>query len=174
MTWLPSLLLALIAACAAWVAFQQWVVARQKLNHDLFDRRFAVYTATENYLVACLNRNGGSRGDTGAFYEATRPAPFLFDKDINEFLALVMKHSINIQIFSEHVEMSHLPGWQKHMDIYHASEQWSGEAFGTLAARFQASLNLSNTTPFSVIKIVSMPDAQALRNKAIEVLKTPR
>lgn len=173
MSWLPPFLLAFIAACAAWVAFQQWVIARQKLNHDLFDRRFAVYIAAEKYLAACLNRNGGTQEDTGAFYEATKPAPFLFDNDINEFLALIMKHSINIQIFSKYVEKPEVPEWQNYMNIYHTSQQWAGEAFGTLSRRFQASLNLSDTTPFSVTKIISIPDAQGLRDKITSALSTP-
>jgi hypothetical protein len=56
--WFPQLLLAIIAACAAWIAFQQWVTARLKLNHDLFERRFAVYVATQEHIVFCLNSIG--------------------------------------------------------------------------------------------------------------------
>ena len=170
MSWVPPLLLALIAACAAWVAFQQWVVARQKLNHDLFDRRFAVYTAAEKYLVACLNRNGGTQEDTSISYQEIKAAPFLFDKSVNDFLALIMKHSINIQVFGKHVEMTHIPDWQKHMDTYHASQQWVGEAFGSLNSVFQQSLNLSTTIPFPVIPIASVPNAEALRKKALATL----
>lgn len=166
MTWLPPFLLAIAAACAAWIAFQQWVVARQKLNHDLFDRRFAVYVAAERYLVACLNQNGGgTTEDTNAFYEATKTAPFIFDKDINDFLALILKHSVNIQMFSKYVEKSHLPDWQKYMNIYHTSQEWAADAFGSLIGKFQSSMNLSNMTPFSVTEIVPMPDAQALRDR---------
>jgi hypothetical protein len=164
-TWFQPLLIAFIAGCAAWVALQQWVVARLKLNHDLFERRFAVYTATQEYLVACLNRSGGTHEDTGAFYQATRAAPFLFEKDVNEFLALLMRHSVDIQVFSKHVDMSHLPDWQKHIEILHTSEQWAGEHFGKLSSIFRPSLNVSEVIPFPLRKIISIPDPQALRDK---------
>ena len=48
MSWFPQTLLAFIAACAAWIAFQQMAIARQKLNHDLFERRFIVYMAVRD------------------------------------------------------------------------------------------------------------------------------
>ena len=165
MSWIPPLLLAFIAACAAWVAFQQWAVARLKLNHDLFDRRYDVFVATQDYLVACLNRDGGTQEDTGAFYHATKAAPFLFDKEINEFLADVMKHSVNIQIFGRHVSQPMLPDWQKHMDIYHKSQEWAADAFASIVPKFQPSLNLSNITPFSIGQIVTIPEGKALRDK---------
>lgn len=160
-----SWLLAFIAACAAWVAVQQWAVARQKLNHDLFERRFTVFVATQNYLATCLNRDGGTQEDTGIFYEATRAAPFLFDKEINAFLADVMKHSINIQVFGKHVDKPQLPEWQKYMDICHKSELWAGDAFAGLVSRFQPALYLSNITPFSLGEIVTIPDGRVLRDK---------
>jgi hypothetical protein len=50
MNWIIQTLLAAFAACitasTTWIAFQQMAIARQKLNHDLFDRRFAIYTPT--------------------------------------------------------------------------------------------------------------------------------
>lgn len=165
MSWVTSLLLAVIAACAAWVAFQQWVVARLKLNHDLFERRFAVFVATQNYLVACLNRDGGTYEDTGAFYEATRAAPFLFDKDINEFLAAVMKHSVNIQVFGKHIDKLTLRDWQKFMDIYHNSQEWAGEAYASITQRLQPTLSLSNINPFSIGQFIPIPDGKVLRDK---------
>jgi hypothetical protein len=54
--WLKVLgpfLLAIVVAVATW-KFQEWQVrlAKQKLRHDLYDRRFAIYLAFEELLLA--------------------------------------------------------------------------------------------------------------------------
>jgi hypothetical protein len=57
MTIVTSALLALVALIGACVALQQMLIARTKLNSDLFDRRFAVYSATRIYIVAMLRNS---------------------------------------------------------------------------------------------------------------------
>jgi hypothetical protein len=159
------LLLAVIAVCAAWIAAQQMLIARQKLNHDLFDRRFAVFAATQNHLVLCLNRDGGTQEDTAVFYEAIRAAPFLFKKDINDFLAQVMKYSADLQIFGKHMKNPSLPDYQRYTEIHDEAQLWTTDAYANIVSRFQPSMNLLNVKPFSMNDIVSIPDAQMLRDK---------
>jgi len=50
---LGPLLLAVVVAIATW-QFQKWQIrlAKQKLRHDLYDRRWAIYVAFEELLVA--------------------------------------------------------------------------------------------------------------------------
>ena len=165
MSWFPQLLLAIIAGCGVWIAAQQMLIARQKLNHDLFERRFAVYAATQNYFVACLNREGGTHEDMSAFYESTKAAPFLFNKDINEFLSEVMKRSIEMQVFGEYKDRPTVPDYQNFLDTYRKAQLWIGREYERLTPRFQQSLNLSNIRPFPVNEIVSIPDVQILRDK---------
>lgn len=168
MSWFVALI---VGAVGAWIAFLQWVTAREKLNHDLFDRRFAVFKATQDYLVTCLNSDGGTTDDTSAFYQATRPAPFLFDKEINDFLLEVMKFSINVQVFGKDTGNTALPEHQSYLDLYHKSQLWIAEAHGNITAKFQPSMNLSNIGPFSRKDIVPIPDVQMLREKITSALK---
>jgi hypothetical protein len=170
-SWFPQLLLAIVAGCGVWIAAQQMLIARQKLNHDLFERRFAVYAATQNYFVACLNREGGTHEDTRAFYEATRAAPFLFDKKVNEFLSEVMERSIAMQVFGKYRDRPTVPDYQNFLDTYHKAQLWIAGEYEKLTSRFQPSLNLSNIRPFSMNEIVSIPDVQILRDKITETFK---
>jgi hypothetical protein len=50
---LGPLLLAIVVAVATW-QFQKWQVrlAKQKLRHDLYDRRLAIYVAFQELLIA--------------------------------------------------------------------------------------------------------------------------
>jgi hypothetical protein len=165
------MLLAVITLCAVWIAAQQMLIARQKLNHDLFDRRFAVFTATQAYLVVCLSRDAGTQQDTEAFYAATRAAPFLFKKDINDFLALVMKYSIDIQVFGRHLNNPSLPDYQKFVDLHHKGQLWAADAYSNIVAKFHPSMNLLNLKPFPMAEIVSIPDAQTLRDRITATFK---
>jgi hypothetical protein len=49
---LLSPIVTLLVSCAlAFIAWQQWQVARNKLRLDLFDRRYRVYDATRKFLT---------------------------------------------------------------------------------------------------------------------------
>lgn len=67
------------------------LIARQKLNHDLFDRRFAVFLATRDYMTAVLGQAEDLNRKTSTFHGAIAPAPFLFDTDITDFVQEVEK-----------------------------------------------------------------------------------
>jgi hypothetical protein len=47
---LQALAVPVIAGVGAWVALQQMYLARVKLQHDLFDRRYAVFQAVVSFM----------------------------------------------------------------------------------------------------------------------------
>jgi hypothetical protein len=78
---LGPLLLAIVVALATW-KFQQWQIrlAKQKLRHDLYDRRMAIYVAFQELLIGLPEKSDDEiktlfRKATIARFEA----PFLFD-----------------------------------------------------------------------------------------------
>ena len=97
---LPAAFVALvIGVIAAWIALQQWRVARAKLNLDLFERRLHVYRATDKYLLESLS--GGPQGlfDT---IEGLDDASFLFGSEVIVYLREVLDmrnelHGIDIR-----------------------------------------------------------------------------
>ena len=161
----------IVAIFAAFIAALQMVIARQKLNHDLFDKRFAVYVATQDYLAKCINNDGGTREDTGAFYAAIRSAPFLFDRKTNDFLGEVMQNSINMQVFGKHTNKPELPDYQRFVEIHLKSMEWVASEFPKLADRFQNSINLSSIKPFSMTRGIKIPELQQLRENIQSTLK---
>ena len=52
-TVVASIVVASVTACFAW---RQWIVAKEKLRHDLYDRRFAIYMAFHKLLVAVVEK----------------------------------------------------------------------------------------------------------------------
>jgi hypothetical protein len=86
-----------IPALAAAIAFASWRstrssnqwqvrIARQKLKHDLYDRRFAVYIAFHELMVAFTEKKDVD-AELRKANAARAHSPFLFDPEVTEYLA---------------------------------------------------------------------------------------
>lgn len=138
MTAASSVLLALIALIGAWIAFQQMMIARARLNHDLFDRRFAVYIATRNHLKEMLRYTGGTQENAETWWAVACRAPFLFDKQLVDHIKEIGDRGSRMR-----ARVGDNP-------IYNEQFVWFSKAFDELEGRFQDSLNLATLTPFPI------------------------
>lgn len=90
--WLKDLGPLLLAVAVAWATwrFQKWQVrlAKQKLRHDLYDRRLAIYVAFEELLVALPEkRDEEIKAALRKAQIASRQGPFLLgDPTIQAYL----------------------------------------------------------------------------------------
>jgi hypothetical protein len=86
-----------IPALAAAIAFASWRstrssnqwqvrIARQKLKHDLYDRRFAVYMAFHELMVAVAEKSDVD-AELRKANAARAHSPFLLDPDVTQYLA---------------------------------------------------------------------------------------
>jgi hypothetical protein len=156
MTALSSILLAFIALVGAWIAFQQMMIARARLNHDLFDRRYAVYIATRNHIKEMLQYKGGTQENAETWWAVACSAPFLFDKKTADYIKEIgdrgsrMRGRVGAKPIYEDPE---------HVGEYNEQYMWMIKEFDGLEERFQGSLNLSTLTPFPVgiRKILRVP-----------------
>jgi hypothetical protein len=71
----------IIAAAVLWVGWQQMQIARVKLQHDLFDRRFRVYEGARLFMDAAVRDSVVSDEAIKHFLNTTRDAVLLFDDD---------------------------------------------------------------------------------------------
>jgi hypothetical protein len=75
-----------IAAIVAFIAFLQWVTARQKVVLDLFDKRFALYEELRGVIGRHVTHGVTSVEDTQKFTLAASRAQFLFGPEITSYL----------------------------------------------------------------------------------------
>jgi DNA-binding ferritin-like protein (Dps family) len=68
-----------------YVAWRQWQTDRERLIHDRFDRRFAVYKATDDFIRKA-HTHGVSQEDILEFRTVTTEAYFLFDEALGSYL----------------------------------------------------------------------------------------
>jgi hypothetical protein len=83
----------LLPAIGAWIAWQQVQIARVKLQHDLYDRRFAVFEAARKLLLEVVIHGDVSDASLNAYTIATADAVVLLDDKSCEYLKDVGKRS---------------------------------------------------------------------------------
>ncbi len=82
----PTTLVALVIGClAGYIAYNQWRVAKAKLNLDLFERRYAVFEATWTELSQAIQAHE-VRMTNPDFTNLLPKAQFLFGPEIREYM----------------------------------------------------------------------------------------
>jgi hypothetical protein len=153
MTIAISALLALIALIGAWIALQQMLIARARLNFDLFDRRFAVYSATREYIRAMLQHRGGTQEDAVKWWAVAMSAPFLFEDPVVPSLIKEVSDrgsKMRAQVGDKPIYES-----EAHVEEYNEHYMWFCRTFDDLERRFQKDMNLFQLNPFSVKRLFS-------------------
>jgi len=76
----------LIAAAVAYIAYQQYSLAREKFKLDMFEKRFAVYKATQRFLTVISLDAKVDMDKLFEFRRDTQDATFLFGQEIPVYL----------------------------------------------------------------------------------------
>ncbi len=102
MEYAQPIALLLVAAVGAWIALQQMLIARTKLQHDLFDRRHAIFHAARMFIAMVGIKAGHiDLSDLGAFSAKTLDAEFLLNTEIAEYLAQLSRRGAALAGISE-------------------------------------------------------------------------
>ena len=95
------LLAVVVAAAGAWLAWQQVRIARVRLKHDLYDRRFAVFDAARKFLAEVMTHGCPTNDQIRAYVVGTGDAIFLLNYDVATYLEEIRKKSIYLQEYKE-------------------------------------------------------------------------
>ncbi|MDK3018085.1 hypothetical protein [Pseudodonghicola flavimaris] len=97
----------LIAIFVAYVAYQQWQVNRATLREKLFNRRFAVFKATQAFLSTVLKDGHVSNDALLGFHEPPQLARFLFDRELSDYLGNIRTKALEARMFARKAEADH-------------------------------------------------------------------
>ena len=87
----------LVSLCVAYIAWQQWQVARNKLRLDLFERRYKIYEATRKFLGAIVQKAFFTEIQLHEYNVGTSDAEFLFGIEIVACLNKIYERAISLQ-----------------------------------------------------------------------------
>jgi hypothetical protein len=79
------------------IAQEQADIAREKLRHDLYDRRYRVFDAARRLLAQITSQRIASDEDLRRFVIDTGDAVFLFDDDTDAYLKDIRSRAQNLQ-----------------------------------------------------------------------------
>lgn len=140
---LQALAVPVIAAAGVWIARQQMHIARVKLQHDLYDRRYAVFQAARTLLAEVTTHRLASDEALRLFVIGTSDARFLFDDKLADYLENMRQHVAGLHAIS--MSMDALPaGDQKAAASRAAGDHslWLINQFDGLAEKFRPFLQL--------------------------------
>ena len=95
-----SFLAVAVSGLTCWLACWQMRIAKEKLRHDLYDRRYAVYMAFHELLVAIVEKSD-VESELRTANAARAQCPFLLDEETGDFLEELHKEVFRIAKESE-------------------------------------------------------------------------
>lgn len=83
---MTMLIPSLIALAVGFIAFQQFLLAKEKFQLDLFEKRFAVFRGVELFLFELRINRKFTTDIFLKFNSDTQTASFIFDEDIKNYV----------------------------------------------------------------------------------------
>ncbi len=132
-----KLVTVLVGLFAAYVAYRQYALGREKFKLDLFEKRFALFAGTRRFLTHILDDGNASLQHLFEFRASVAEATFLFDDDITDYLNAIDAKALQLWKLTETIRP--LPAGQERTkaagDISEAVE-WLTNQLPELKIRF--------------------------------------
>ena len=102
------------------IAKGQWSVAKEKLRHDLYDRRFAIYMAFHELLVAVAEKDD-VEVELRKANAARAHSPFLLDAPLGAYLEELHKEAFRVNQTNKLVKDPH--AWSSRVEQTSQADQ---------------------------------------------------
>lgn len=100
---LSALLIPAIAVVGVYIAVQQYRINKQRLRHETYERRLAIYKCVQRYLSEIMRDGKTSYERALQFYQDASEAAFLFDESVQNKIDEIYDKSI--KMISAHEKM---------------------------------------------------------------------
>jgi hypothetical protein len=136
-----------IAKQQSTVAQQQAQLAAVRLQHDLFERRFALFEAARTFLMKEIYpQMNPSTDGIFIFAQQTATAVFLVDEPLKEYLEKLRKSAFELQRLSNLVALQQGPNHAENVKQKYELVEWFGGQLDVLVDKFQPFLKLDYVT----------------------------
>ena len=109
-----SIFALLISFSIALIAVQQFLLAKEKFNLDLFNKRYAVFKGVQLFVFQIVMNLTAKTEDFQKFNLDTETAVFIFDEDIPKFLDQVRSKAHDLKRLKDMMEMVDQKGEEHH------------------------------------------------------------
>jgi hypothetical protein len=91
-----TLLTIIVGFLVAFIAYRQFILAKERFKLDLFEKRFAIYKGVQSLLSYILEQGNVTLDKIFQFRAETQDAPFLFNDDIPLYLKEIDKNVLHL------------------------------------------------------------------------------
>lgn len=114
-----------IAALAAWIAFRQFQIARNRLKLDLFDRRMEVYSTVRESLSNIARQGNLPQEQQIQYLHGMRNARWLFGPEVYNYLDKTLWQKIvDLELHNTMSKDSEDPDRAKHIQERAETMKW--------------------------------------------------
>lgn len=134
---------AIMAAFLAYIAYQQMLINKKKLNLDLYNKRFSVYADTLRFYQELVGEEVSEEAHR-SFIASKEASRFLFSKDPNIFELLDRMHTESFKItgFKQYgKEISETTEFVKRYELSQETFFWFGNQLTELKNKMSPYLN---------------------------------
>lgn len=147
-----DLLTILIAIITILILYQQWKTNHYKYKLDLYDKRFKVYNALRKFLGLLLQKGieNVTQEEIREYNINIKESLFLFDKDIQDYLELINKKTIDFQHIHQTLVSSKtsVEGGKQALEIYESLSNWFLAQLDESRNKFLKYLKIEKIFPF--------------------------
>lgn len=106
-----TLLTPVIGLVGVWIGWQQMRINRNRLRHELFEKRYVVFRAAGFFLGSIMREGRASEQAQADFRVGIQGASFLFDSSVNTLLNEIWEKAIQLE--TKQFEIKDLPVGQE-------------------------------------------------------------
>jgi hypothetical protein len=135
----------IVGLSVAYIAWQQWQVARSKLRLDLFDRRYKVFEATRKFLAVISRDARFEDSQLFEFYAGTSDAEFLFGSEVVDYLEEIRERSLDMRLHQKLYEPLPVGDERsRHVQFHHDQLVWLADQLTAMSKTFRPYLGFSH------------------------------
>jgi len=145
-----QLLTLAIAAVVAYVSWNQYRIARNKLRLDLFDKRYKVFEGARTLLAFVVREGALPMPELQRYWIATTDRKFLFGSEVLEYLESLDKHASAFHTYNlvmQHDSGADAEARAEAIEIDHREMGWLSDELlkGGLQAKFAPYLQFAGS-----------------------------
>lgn len=142
--YLSGLLTPVIALVTAYIAYRQYKNDNQRLKHDLYEKRYAIFSSVMETIALILRDANVDMNTLITFRKSTIEAYFLLDDDISSYLDEIYRKGLMLQTINKTLA-GNLPVGDKRnqfADKDHELMTWFASQFDVAKVKFSKYLSL--------------------------------
>jgi len=142
---LGALITPIVAFIGIYIAYQQRTINKNRLKHELFDKRYKIYIAIDTFIKSVITSGKVPDGGDFKFLSETKSSALFFDSSIKELTDKIFKKAAELDgLVKVGKDLSKGPELKENIQAQREIKNWFHKEYKTLEAKFTKYLRLED------------------------------